>query len=174
MSPWLLLKAIKARLAPRLETLPLPVRGRDAAGRPVPPRSEPGQPDTPLPACRPAVLHLGSMPPTAQGALESAPFVVAQAMGGFERAGLHHVRVALRCCIVGDDLEAAEEDMQNLLSLQRLALLEAPLLERRFQLVPDLQEQIAPWERPDEQMFPFLQAHIITTWNLQGVAHVAV
>ena len=109
-------------------------------------------------------------------AMESVPFVVVQALDGFDANGLHRVRVALRLCIVGDDLEEGEEDLQNFISTLRLSLLSLPdgLLNARFRMVEDEQGRLGFWERPDEQAYPFLQAHIFTTWEMQGVTNVTV
>ena len=161
-----LLTALRSVLEPKLATLPLPVMGRQPSGKPVQAEGE---------TLRPAALHLGAMPPTAQDALGSVPFVVAQSLGGFDRDGMHHIRVALRVCIVGADTEGAENDLHNLLSLLRRVIIEkgCPALENRFRLVPEDGDQLAPWERPDEQAYPFLQAYILTTWQTKGIAYVS-
>ncbi len=161
-----LLTALRTALQPELATLPLPVMGRQSSGKAV---------DVDGETLRPAALHLGAMPPTMQDALGSVPFVVIQPFGGFDREGTHHIRVALRVCIVGADSEWAENDLHNLLSLLRRALIEkgCPALENRFRLIPESNDQLAPWERPDEQAYPFLQAYILTTWQTKGTAYVS-
>ncbi len=170
MSSWNLLQMMRNHLQPPLESLLLPVRGRTATGCPVKPEHER------VPSLRCPKIFLGAMPPTIKDAMESVPFVVVQALDGFDVNGLHRVRVALRLCIVGDDLEEGEEDLQNFISTLRLSLLSLPdgLLNGRFRMVEDEQGRLGFWERPDEQAYPFLQAHIFTTWEMQGVTNVTV
>lgn len=166
MNAWALLTELKKMLVPHLATLPLPVRGRDRNSEPV--ADENGKI-----VVRPAAVYLGSMPPTANDALSAAPFVVLQIMGGYDDAdGFHNIQVAIRCCIVSDDLEEAENDLHNLISLIRLYLLALPqgvLGKGHFRLAPiPGNEGRAPWERPDDQVPPFLQAHIFTQWQTLG------
>ena len=105
MNAWVLLTELKKMLVPHLATLPLPVRGRDRNSQPV--ADEDGKI-----IIRPAAVYLGSMPPTPQDALASAPFVVLQIMGGRDDAeGMHNIRVGIRVCIVSEDLEEAENDL---------------------------------------------------------------
>lgn len=170
MNAWVLLAELKKMLVPHLATLPLPVRGRDRNSQPV--ADEEGRL-----LVRPASVYLGSMPPTVNDAFSAAPFVVLQTMGGHDDAdGLHNIDVAIRCCIVSDDLEEAENDLHNLVSLIRLYLLALPqgLLGRgHFRLSPFMDNGgHAPWERPDEQAHPFLQAHIFTRWQTMGARKV--
>lgn len=173
MSAYILLEALKQHLEPQLAVLPLPVRGRDGQGHPVPLTA--GVPTEQDPVLRPARIHLGSMPSTAPEAFSAAPFIVLQPMSGFNRDGLSHVRVALRLCIVSDDLEEAENDLQNLISQVCLSVQSLPdgVLDKRFRLTDEGQGETL-WERPDEQVYPFLQAHIFTTWQSKGVSHVTV
>jgi len=173
MNAWQLLQELKKHLEPHLATLPLPVRGRNSQGQPVPLATE--EAGEAVPYLRPASIYLGSMPPTMQDAVSSAPFVVLQAMSGYDENGLHNISVAVRLCVVSDDLEGAEADLHALISLVRLRLQDLPdmTLARRFRLVEE-QNGFAPWERPDEQVLPFLQAHILTTWQTKGVSHVTV
>ncbi len=166
MNAWVLLTELKKMLVPHLATLPLPVRGRDRNSQPV--ADEDGKI-----IIRPAAVYLGSMPPTPQDALASAPFVVLQIMGGRDDAeGMHNIRVGIRVCIVSEDLEEAENDLHNLISLIRLYILALPqgvLGKGHFRLAPFMDsEGKAPWERPDEQALPFLQAHIFTQWQTPG------
>lgn len=170
MNAWVLLTELKKMLAPHLATLPLPVRGRDHNSQPV--ADEDGKI-----IIRPAAVYLGSMPPTPQDALASAPFVVLQIMGGHDDAeGMHNIRVGIRVCIVAEDLEEAENDLHNLISLIRLYILALPqgaLGKGHFRLAPFMDsEGKAPWERPDEQVLPFLQAHIFTQWQTPGARKV--
>ena len=171
MNTWQLLLELKKHLEQHLTTLPLPVRGRNTQGQPVPLTTD-GVGEAVL-ALRPASVYVGSMPPTANEALSAAPFVVLQAMGGHDENGLHHITVALRLCIVSDDLEGAEQDLHALISLLRLRLQSLPgmVLADRFRLISG-QDGYTPWERPDEQVIPFLQAHIMTLWQTKGVSHV--
>ena len=153
-------------LEPHLATLPLPVRGRDRNKEPV--ADENGNQ-----VLRPASIYLGSMPPTFNEAYSAAPFVVLQVMDGHDdQYGIQNVRVGIRLCIVSDDLEEAENDLQNLISLIRLNLLALPqgaLGKGHFRLSPFVEGgSRVPFERPDEQAHPFLQAHIFTQWQTIG------
>ncbi len=172
VNAWTLKTALKAYLEPHLATLPLPLRGRNSQGRPVPLTAE--GVDEAVPGLRPAVVHVGSMPPTVQDAVSAAPFVVLQTTDGYDEEGLHHINLVLRLCIVGDDPEGAEQDLDSLISLLRLRLQDLPdmTLGNRFRL-SEGQGGCCPWVRPDEQVLPFLQAHIFTTWQTKGVSHVA-
>lgn len=169
MNAFGLLQELKKMLEAHLETLPLPVRGRDRNGEPV--ADENGNQ-----IIRPAKVYLGSMPPTASDALSAAPFVVLQVMDGSDdQYGVQNVRVGIRLCIVSDDLEEAENDLQNLISLIRLYILALPqgvLGAGHFRLSPFAENGgRVPWERPDEQAHPFLQAHIFTQWQTIGARH---
>lgn len=162
MNPFLLLKALKNTLAPRLAAMPLALRNR---------QSLPPKPDEPEPM-RPCAVFLGSMPPTSNEAQSAAPFLVIQAMDGEDTPdGLQNIRAALRVCVVADDYESAENDLFNLVSMIRLALLELPggVVGGSFRLMPGGEDGgRLPWERPDEQVPPFLQAHIISRWQTIG------
>lgn len=169
-----LMRALRASLHPVLATLPLPVRHREKDGQPVPlldgAQVMPEQ-------MRPAQIFIGSLPPTVSDALGHAPFVVLQPLDGEDGEGQHRLRLALRVCVAAgtfDNAEAAEADVHNLISLLRLHLLSLPdgLLTPRFRIVRSGSD--LPWTRPDEQFPPFLQAHILTSWEMQGVSHVAV
>lgn len=164
MSAFLLLQALRDQLAPRLAAMPLAQRNRQS----LPPK--PDEPD----AMRPCAIYLGSMPPTSNEARMAAPFLVIQALDGEDTPeGLQNIRVALRVCVVADDYEAAENDLLNLISEIRLALLELPggVIGGSFRLMPGGEDGgRLPWERPDEQVPPFLQAHIISRWQTIGAA----
>ncbi len=172
MNAWELMRQVKAALEPNLERLPLPVRGRDANDEAV-------QTATDEETLRPAKVYLGSMPPTSNEAFSAAPFIVIQPLNGFDdEQGCYNVRLALRLCIVSDDLEGAENDMQNLISTVRMALLSLPgnvLGDGQYRITEEAGNGgKAPWERPDDQVYPFIQAHIFTTWQTQGVANEPV
>lgn len=178
MSAYALLEEIRACLEPALATLPLPVHGRDRQGAPVVPK-ESGISAPEGESVRCAAIHLGSMPPTANDAFSAAPFVVIQPLKGFDDdEGHSNIQVVVRLCIVSDDLEEAENDLHNLISLIRRTILSLPggvVGQGAYRLVPLGGETgKAPWERPDEQVLPFLQAHIFTVWQTQGVCDVAV
>lgn len=163
MSAYLLLKAIQGYLEPALTEFPLGVRYRDAM---------PPEPDAPEPV-RPARVLVGSMPPTQQEGVSAAPFIVVQALDGEDTPdGLENIRVALRICIIADDHESAENDLQNLVSQIRLWLMEMPggiLPGGKYRLIPSGGETARlPWTRPDMQEPPFLQAQIYTTWQTRG------
>lgn len=127
---------------------------------------------------RPARIFVGGMPPTAREAVSAAPFVVVQALGGHDVDGMHQVEIAIRVCVVGGDADdGAEEDLHNLISCIRLRMLAIPgglLAGGRFRHVMSAETGDMTWERPDEQVPPFLQAHIFSSWQQQGVAHVPV
>lgn len=154
-STFVLLSALRKELCKALESLPLAVHDR-RGGR--------------TGETRPAQVHLGSMPPTAQEAISAAPFVVVQAMSGQDEAGLHEIAVVLRLCVVSADMEEAEEDLHNLISACRLCLQSLPggVVGGRFRMSPE--SAGVPWERPDDQALPFLQAHIFTNWQTQGAS----
>lgn len=161
MSVFQLLSGLREYLDPRLAQFPLAFRQRNS----LPPAAE--EPD-PMRSCR---ILLGSMPPTANDAQMAAPFILIQPTDGEDTPdGLQTVRVAFRICIVADDYEAAENDLLNLLSFVRLALLEAPGgVIGRFRMLPSGEDGARlPWERPDEQVPPFLQAHIFSQWQTAG------
>lgn len=170
-----LMVALRASLHPVLATLPLPVRNRETDGQPVPlPDGAQVMPEQ----TRPARIFIGSLPPTVSDALGHAPFVVLQPLSGEDGDGLHRLRLALRVCVAAgtfDDAEDAETDVHNLISLLRRHLLSLPdgLLSPRFRIVRSGSD-LLPWTRPDEQFPPFLQAHVLSSWELQGVSHVAV
>lgn len=163
MSVFQLLESIRDALAPKLAQMPMAVRSRKG----LPPDADEPEP------MRPCAILLGSMPPTSPEAQSKAPFLVIQPMDGEDTPdGLQTVRVVLRLCIVGDDCEAAENDLLNLLALARLALLELPGgVIGSFRLLPAGESgSRLPWERPDEQVPPFLQAHIFSQWQTAGAA----
>lgn len=195
-----LMRALRDSLTPALATLPLPVRQRETDAAPVTlpaPARRPvvtdAAPDAPSGApeviaaasnapavpqpLRPARMFLGSMPPTVPDALARAPFVVVQPLDGEDGDGLHRVRLALRVCVTAglfEDAEDAETDLHNLISLLRRHLLSLPdgLLTPRHRLARG--DGDLAWTRPDEQFPPFVQAHLITSWEMQGVSHVTV
>ncbi len=171
MNTWLLMEALSDWLEPTLATMPLPVRSREGQGQPVPLDMD----GSAKPSVRPARIHLGSMPPTAQDALSAAPFIVIQPLDGFDGEGWDYTRLVLRLCVVSDDLEEAENDLHNLISLVRLRIRSLPdgVLEKRFRLGDEGGGKV-PWERPDEQALPFLQAHIFTIWETRGASYVPV
>lgn len=155
MSAFTLLLALREYLAPKLATFPLAVRER--VGIP-----SPGLPED----IGPCAIHLGSMPPTANEALSAAPFILLQVMDGEMEDKMDNLRLAIRLCIVADDYEAAENDLLNLLAEIRLWLMELPGgVLGKYRLLPGL-----PWERPDEQVHPFLQAHIFSNWQTRGAS----
>lgn len=161
MSVFSLLQSIRDALAPRLAQMPMAVRLRQG----LPPDAN--EPEI----MRPCQILLGSMPPTSHEAQSRAPFLVIQPMDGEDSPdGLQTVRVVLRLCVVGDEHEAAENDLLNLLALVRLALLEIPGgVIGKFRMLPDGETGAKlPWERPDEQVPPFLQAHIFSQWQTAG------
>lgn len=169
MSAFILLEAIRDFLKPRLAKFPLAIYGRDSKGCPI--VEEDGE------SMRPCAVHIGSMPPTVNEALSAAPFILAQILDGSDDAdGLQNIRVVLRLCIVAEDYEAAENDLQNLISQVRLWLMEAPggcIGNGRYRLMPYAgNEGKLPWERPDEQAHPFLQAHIFTQWQTLGAFRI--
>lgn len=164
MNAFLLLQALRDYLQPRLAELPLAIHGRDAKGCPMPQ-------DDGKESMRPCAVYLGSMPPTSQEAISAAPFIVLQPLEGHDTGDhFENARVAIRLCIVAEDDEAAENDLLNLLSQIRLWLLELPGgALGKFRLLPYGEDNTRlPWERPDEQIRPFLQAHIFTEWQTHG------
>lgn len=173
MSPFILLLGISEYLKPRLELTPLAFRSRE----PKTPRGTENR-RREMDETRPARIFIGSMPPTEQEAASAAPFVVIQAMDGEDDGGLQTVRVAIRVCVAAgcdrDDCEAAENDLLNLVSQIRLWLLETDTVASgRFRMIPYGENGAKlPWERPDEQVYPFLQAHIFSQWQTAGARRV--
>lgn len=181
MNVWQLMVSLRKHLEVVLKTLPLPIRGRDQDGYPIEPEEtgevqEGAQQDQVKELVRTARVYVGSMPLTEDDAFSSAPFVVLQPLGGHETEdGRYQVAIVFRLCIVCDDLEGGENDLQNLISLVRrsiLSLQDKVIRNQKFRLAQQPGgEGLVPWERPDGQQYPFLQAHIYTTWETQGAVY---
>lgn len=171
MNAFQLLKALELYLQPQLAQLPLAVRSRENNAKPAPLVEAKNGVEFEQEEMRPCAIYIGSMPPTTNEALSAAPFMVIQAMDGDDNGdGLQTIRVALRLCVVGSNSESGEADLLTLLSHTRLALMKLPGGSlQQFRLVPfgELTSRL-PWERPDEQVHPFLQAHILTQWQTAG------
>lgn len=160
MNVYLLLDALRAEIGPRLETLPLAARTRDA------------RPEKDKERLRPACLYIGDLPPKQAGTEDaSPPFVVLQDLDGKHSGGLHHVRVGMRVSVWNDDPEGAVNDLHNLMSLLTRtcgAFQSAPLRGRYF-LEPDDDGALCSWFRPDEQNPPYREGYIITRWKMAGL-----
>lgn len=169
MNVFLLMQALRGYLKPRLATLPLAVHSRGREIRRLP------EEDSKTETMRPCSVFIGSMPPTTQDALSAAPFLVIQPMDGeYLEDFSETARIVFRLCVVAgeygkDELEAAENDLFNLLSQLRLWLLELPggcICGNRWRMLEEFPKMA--WERPDQQAPPFLQAHFFTRWQTRG------
>ena len=144
MNTFLLLQAIRNRLMPELENLPLLTRTRDRR-------------DRQSPKTRPVAVSIGRRPPTQPGEDYDAPLIVVQAVSGSgTEDGFERVEVALRLVVWNDEPEGAENDRQD-------------ALDGRYVLAAGNREgELAPWARPDEQAPSFAEAYVMTHWTMQG------
>ena len=157
MNTFLLLQAIRNRLMPELENLPLLTRTRDRR-------------DRQSPKTRPVAVSIGRRPPTQPGEDYDAPLVQAVSGSGTED-GFERVEVALRLVVWNDEPEGAENDLHNLISLVRRVLMRhrQDALDGRYVLAAGNREgELAPWARPDEQAPSFAEAYVMTHWTMQG------
>ena len=154
MNTFLLLQAIRNRLMPELENLPLLTRTRDRR-------------DRQSPKTRPVAVSIGRRPPTQPGEDYDAPLIVVQAVSGSgTEDGFERVEVALRLVVWNDEPEGAENDLHNLISLVRHR---QDALDGRYVLAAGNREgELAPWARPDEQAPSFAEAYVMTHWTMQG------
>ena len=156
MNTFLLLQAIRNRLMPELENLPLLTRTRDRQS----------------PKTRPVAVSIGRRPPTQPGEDYDAPLIVVQAVSGSgTEDGFERVEVALRLVVWNDEPEGAENDLHNLISLVRRVLMRhrQDALDGRYVLAAGNREgELAPWARPDEQAPSFAEAYVMTHWTMQG------
>lgn len=159
MNAFLLLQAIRHRLEPELEQLPLLTRTRDRR-------------DQQSPTARPAAVSIGRKPPAQAGDDYEAPLIVVQAVSGnATEDGFERVEVVLRLVVWNDEPEGAENDVHNLVALVRRALMahRHAALEGRYVLAAANREgDVAPWARPDEQAPSFAEAYVMTHWTMQG------
>ena len=158
MNTFLLLQAIRNRLMPELENLPLLTRTRDRR-------------DRQSPKTRPVAVSIGRRPPTQPGEDYDAPLIVVQAVSGSgTEDGFERVEVALRLVVWNDEPEGAENDLHNLISLVRVLMRHRQdALDGRYVLAAGNREgELAPWARPDEQAPSFAEAYVMTHWTMQG------
>lgn len=159
MNTFLLLQAIRNRLMPELENLPLLTRTRDRR-------------DRQSPKTRPVAVSIGRRPPTQPGEDYDVPLIVVQAVSGSgTEDGFERVEVALRLVVWNDEPEGAENDLHNLISLVRRVLMRhrQDALDGRYVLAAGNREgELAPWARPDEQAPSFAEAYVMTHWTMQG------
>ena len=155
MSVFRLQQAIKAALAAPLAALPLVTPGRGGKD-----------------GLRTPQVHIGSLPPKGDGPDQEFPFVLIVAKSGYEFQGSHPTEVVIRCGVYNREGggEGAEEDLHNLVSTVRHALLPASHapLDNRFELQAAGQERWLPWEKPEQQPQPYLEAWIISNWRMPG------
>lgn len=159
MNVYLLLDALRTEIRPRLETLPLAARTRDA---------RPGKGKESL---RAASLYIGDLPPKAAKEEGCPPFVVLQDLDGKHSGGLHHVRIGLRASVWNEDPEGAVHDLHNLISLltRTCGMFQSAPLQGRYFLEPDDDGALCSWFRPDEQNPPYREGYIITRWKMAGL-----
>lgn len=148
MSVFPLLRTLRQELAKPLATLPLEQR-QDGGAAPPP-------------------IHIGQLPPRTRP--EMGPFVLLQPLSGVQSEdSFHMVDVAIRVCVFNSGLEAAENDLFNLLELIRREL--APFRQQSMNgkyVLTTSEGGLLPWTRPDDQAQPYLEAYIISTWKLWG------
>jgi hypothetical protein len=166
MNVFLLLQALRDVLTPKMPMLLLPSRARKKRGK------QEVEAEAAVVRRAPNVL-VGSMPPGIADAMEAVPFVLIQTLEGHEEGnGLHIVKVAFRLAVQDEDTEAAENHLHNLVSLTRQSVfgsLEKRVLGGKYQMQLDDQGRLWHWVRPDEQLPPFAEAYIITTWAMKGI-----
>ncbi len=119
-------------------------------------------------------VFIGALPLEKTDPLESVPFVLVQALDGYEEEGegLHIVQVAFRLAVQDAEPEAAENHLHNLLSLVRQSVMRARAggaLDGRFLMRPDERRRLWYWRRPDEQFPPFAEAYALTNWAMKGI-----
>ena len=154
MNSFFLLTELRDYLSPALENLRLPRKHRGSTG---------GVETVPS-------LILG-LPPSGQESWERVPFVSIQALSGKETEdGLASMDVGIRIAVRGETGEEAENHMHNVLNAvrHRLLQLKKQPLAKLYRLEPT-KDGIVPWWRPDEQVFPFAEAFILTTWTFKGM-----
>ncbi|WP_165071058.1 hypothetical protein [Desulfovibrio sp. ZJ200] len=160
MNSFLLMTALRDRLAPALADLPLPTRSRRE-------RPRPGEV-----LLRPARVLVGSLPPKGgEHAEYDAPLVLIQAMSGHDGDdGFARVVLALRLVVWNEEAEGAENDLHNLLALVRRHAMSCrrQALDGRYILTANERGEFTPWVRPDEQAPPFAEAYALTHWTMQG------
>lgn len=147
MSVFPFLRALRKELEKPLATLPLEQRQDDKAAPPP--------------------VYIGQLPPRSRA--ETGAFVLLQPLSGKQdEDSFHLVDVAIRVCVYNSGLEAAENDLFNLLELIRreLAPFRQQSMDGKYVLIAG--DGLLPWTRPDDQAQPYLEAYIISTWKLWG------
>lgn len=119
---------------------------------------------------RPPSVYVGDLPPKT-GTDEQVPFVLIQDLQGecFSRG--QNIHLALRCAVWNSDPKEGLADLHNLLSacLRFCAQFEEVPLAKRWQLVPDKEDVLLSWRRPDDQAPEHFEAYILTRWLTAGV-----
>lgn len=157
MNVYTLMRAMKSALEATLPELPLATPGRV-------PHPE-GQ--------RAANVFIGDLPPKKpEGPDQEFPFVLLQAKTGHLTDTENMAEVLLRLGVYsreeGDNGEAAENDLSNLVSLVSRVLkpYAAAPLESRYVLEADGKGRFLFWERPDKQPQPYAEAWMISLWRM--------
>lgn len=116
----------------------------------------------------PPPVYIGQLPPRPRP--EMNPFILLQPLAGRQDDdSFHRVDVAIRVCVCNSGLEAAENDLFNLLELIRREL--APFRQQSMNgkyVLTGGDDGLLPWTRPDDQAQPYLEAYVISTWKLWG------
>jgi hypothetical protein len=124
-------------------------------------------------AVRTPLVFIGSLPPNSGDGSEYVPFVLVQAMEGTEIGdGWHVVQIAFRFAVQHEEPETAENDLHNLMSLVRRAIMRAhdkQVLDGYFSMRPDEKGRLWFWQRPDDQQYPFAEAFALAHWAMKGV-----
>lgn len=180
------LKVLPLKYQERNEAMPVPAKETDFSQENKENKKQEIQVELPKPypnelqqdfsKIRSAKIIIGSMPETMSKATSTAPFVLIQVMGGHFHNGEHYFTVMLRVCIYAEENLDAEADLHNLISLVVRSLYKLPnnILSKRYRLINKSEQESIAWERPDEQISPFRQAHIHTEWNMKGVQNESV
>jgi len=182
MNVYLLLQALQNLIEKEAPMLPLPTKIRNTEEKRRKPyktdvlragEDDPSSVLNPLSSvCRHPYVFIGSLPLGTATMDELVPFVLIQALEGYEQDGMHTVRVAFRVAVRDDEQESAENHLHNLMSLVRQAVMrahEGDILEGKYQMRPDEAGHIWNWKRPDEQFPPFAEAYALANWAMKGI-----
>ena len=158
MNVYLLEDGLKRAFEAKLVDLPLPTRTRSR--RPADGEAE----------CIPPLVFVGQEPPKTAAEMYDAPLVLIQNMAGHDEGGFLHATLVVRMVVWNEEPDAAENDLQNLLSLLRRTVLEfrANPLQGKWVAEAASNGQWCPWDRPDGQAPQFAQAYFLCHWHTLG------
>lgn len=122
-----------------------------------------------------AKIYVGGLPMRTAGDAARPPFVVLQAMSGHDTGVMHEITVAVRFALYGGrDPREAEATLHAAVSAVILAIKRLPgnvTPDGAFRL--DLTNGL-PWERPDTQGEPFVEAFLTTVWQTRAATETTV